>query len=472
MIEKELCWYPIREGAVVKRIYDVRDLELLNSTYDYILIVAPSKILGEKNNLETYKMLGSKLNAGGRMLLVDDNPIGLRFFNGSRMPSSNEFMLEFEEHLYTKAQWQSLLKEAGFSAQRFYYPYPDYTRVEEVFSEETINSKQYGRPFMNTEKDRLWLFNEYKVFSMLKDEGIVDRFASSFAIECAKFGFNDEPIEYVKLNPNRKEEFQIGTRIMSDKGKKYVEKFPMSKEALYHINKLALVPPATANCRVDILPCTLVDHVATYDYIQEDTLETIIEEYLAENKLDEAVDLVADFMNEYQKSLGEEGDNINLNVDLIFDNIFMVDGRYVIIDPEWCVDEDLPTNYVLWRMINELKCAHPALKAEEFYTRVCIRFDITPSDEETYKEWAEKFTNEYVGTRVGLDEPQEVHFTPMKSMVEKLHDDKTNRHNNTSVQRDEESASVPEERSEVDMAEAKSRGFRNLFDSLRLSKKK
>ncbi len=95
------------------------------------------------------------------------------------------------------------------------------------------------------------------------------------------------------------------------------------------------------------------------------------------------------------------------NIDLILDNIFEIDGKYQVIDCEWIFDFPVPTQFFLWRTINELYSSQPVLHQLCEKTEFMAEFGIGAEMDEVFWAWSTHFAEQYVGANRLLN-----HSTP------------------------------------------------------------
>ena len=89
-----------------------------------------------------------------------------------------------EARVYTRKEYEQILKEAGFSGIYSYYPYPDHKFPSCIYSDEYLPGRgELSDNRRNFDRDRLQLFDEKKVFDTVLAEGLFGELANSFLIE-------------------------------------------------------------------------------------------------------------------------------------------------------------------------------------------------------------------------------------------------------------------------------------------------
>ena len=72
---------------------------------------------------------------------------------------------------------------------KFYYPYPDYKFMTDIYSDEYLPDKgSLTNNLRNFDQDRMILFDESKVFDTLIDNDLFPQFSNSFFIEAIRKG--------------------------------------------------------------------------------------------------------------------------------------------------------------------------------------------------------------------------------------------------------------------------------------------
>lgn len=181
--------------------------------YDVILIVGKAyRCRSELPNLR--KML----KKNGRLILADANRLGLKYFAGCQeeyrggyftgisgydteedagMAAGNGCGRTLSEaadgrtlseaadgRCYSRSEYETMLREAGFEKLTFYYPYPDHKFPSAVYSDEWLPHRgELAQNRINFDRDRIGCFDEGKAYDALLEEGVFSTFSNSFLIE-------------------------------------------------------------------------------------------------------------------------------------------------------------------------------------------------------------------------------------------------------------------------------------------------
>lgn len=189
-----------------------------------------------------------------------------------------------------------------------------------------------------------------------------------------------DTIKFAKYNRSRKKEFQISTTIYSNETGCFVKKAALTDEAKAHIarfkDKYESLEGEFEN--VSILKCTYKDDAAIFPFVEGKTVselllnsldckETLVEniqyqiDYLFDINKTDLVPFVQDprFSIVFGDDRAIKGPALKVsNIDMIFDNIIVSDGKYVCLDYEWVMDFSVPLEYIIYRSIHYFYVKH------------------------------------------------------------------------------------------------------------------
>lgn len=412
-------------------IGNFNDIEL-EEQYDYVVLngvfeYAISFTEAEKPYHEFLNHISRFLKPDGKFLISIENKLGLKYFNGAKEDHTGNYFLGLNNYrgnesvrTFSKTELAEILMDEGFKYQKFYYPYPDYKFPNEVFTDDSIDSNQYGRPVTNIETDRYHLFDEYAVSKTLIKENIRDIFANSFLLETSRESFESDVI-YAKLNVERKKEFQIGTSILKDENGKRVVKYAIHPDADAHISKICDTTKLDGK-KVKYLPAKKQGDKIVFEFLQEKNLDAVINGYIIEKDVDAIYATVEEFFQTYLEEISQTqmmdtyhnemfctyfGDAKtektflcikHANIDIIMDNVYLKNDVYVLIDGEWIYPEWIPYEFLKWRAINELYGKHEELSQLIANAKMLERNGVEVEDEELFRSWTLHFAEMYVGS--------------------------------------------------------------------------
>lgn len=186
-----------------------------------------------------------------------------------------------------------------------------------------------------------------------------------------------DKIVYSKFSNERSPEFAIQTNIIKQDDNQYrVMKVAMSEEAKKHIQKMLLwkekLTDLFKGTILEPCHCKIEDDKAIFKYIRGKTLEQILDEYLMRGEFEFIFELIERYFSlcrccakksfiktdELKKIFGnvEFSEDTKCcsvsNVDMIFSNIIESNGKWYLIDYEWCFDFPVPLEYILYRAIH------------------------------------------------------------------------------------------------------------------------
>lgn len=338
-----------------------------------------------------------------------ENPIGLRYLNGSKYLVDSSYAKDFGNGLKTRQQWIDFIIQAFAKAGvdrdedniLFYYPYPDYEITEEIFTDKSINFMGYGKSGYNFWDMKMDMYDESTAATLMSKEGVMSALANCFLIMVSARKA-DTNLFYCKISANRDKRFSIGTRIIYRNNDKVVEKFPLFESARMHVQDLEKKAiEFSRNCSIKVLaPYKTESGVASYEFVNAPTLKTLIKN--SEDPYDmiyEFYELLFDQVNPYK------------NLDLIFDNVFVDSGEYIIIDGEWIFETDVPKEFIIWIGMNNLNM--PNITKEVFK-----HYNISDEDDKKYREWADKFAREYVGCAEAEKRVKYLHKMPLATIAD------------------------------------------------------
>lgn len=182
---------------------------------------------------------------------------------------------------------------------------------------------------------------------------------------------------YSKYSNDRADMFKIRTSILEDEeGNRYVQKFPLTKEAEKHIDNIYIyylkLKKLYENRNIYINECTRVNKAIQFEYVQGVTLEEKLDAMLInENYKDlfeeikNYIDIIYNVENiqefeikqEFIDVFGRVDLPIQLksarisNIDAIFSNIITKD-KWNMIDYEWTFEFPIPINYIIYRALH------------------------------------------------------------------------------------------------------------------------
>ena len=330
-----------------------------------------------KNPYSDYlQYLKTFLKEDGVILLALSNRLGLKYFAGFREEHTNQFFSGIEGYnnlnyieTFSRTELENIIKSAGFENYKFFYPFPDHVFPQIIASDSMVNKL----PFTRQTKyfiDRTVCFDEGKLNQTLSKDNLSQYFANSFLVEIRNSDneYVTDKMEFIKLNSDRKEEFRTSTIIWSND---VVFKSPLSSKAKTHIKNMFNESKSVIG-KIKCLPAGFEGDSIYYDLIKKQSYEDLVVEAIMDDDRDKFFELIDNYYDALFYDSIESNDYANddflkvfkkksdisfhchekSNLDLIFSNIFIIDGNFVVIDYEWIFDFKIPLEYIFFRVIN------------------------------------------------------------------------------------------------------------------------
>lgn len=398
------------------------DYVVLNGVLEY----AMSFTEGDTPYETFLENMGRFLKEDGRFLIAIENRLGLKYFAGAPEDHTDRYFLGLENYpgvdsvrTFSKKELKELLERSGFPCTKFYYPYPDYKFPKEIFTDETLAANGFGKPYCSLDGKRIPLFNESEAAHSLAAEGVADIFSNSFLVEAGRMEKKTaEEILYVKSSSERRKEFQILTKIVRRDGERKIRKEPLCAEAQPHVRRMIENGAVRYGTDYENLPAKEADGALEYAFVEGRTMFDQIQALADRGDTEGIVRLLREFRetcfaNQFETEEYADGKFLELfgsagkaggcacvrpaNLDLICDNVYLEKDRRLVIDYEWIFDTAVPTDFIMWRLLNDLYTKLPQLHKLFAKKTLMDIFGISSEDEDIYRKWSLYFVYRYVG---------------------------------------------------------------------------
>ena len=412
-------------------------MDNLDGMWDYIVVTdafarVPTLFEGKKTYGQFFEEIKKHLKPNGHVILAVDNRYGLTYFAGSKERLTGKYFEGLEGYghsecicTFSKEAVLSMVKEAGFASAKTYYPYPNYRYMTALYTDEHLPSPgELSKNFCNFEEERAVLFDEAAVFDGLIKEGKFQEFSNSYLFDLTlEEQKAEEELLFLKYSVERDEKYRIRTEIFRKKnGTKVVRKVPYTEAAKAHVEKIkhweTVLGEQYKLADVAVNRCTLTEKGAEFEFLNGETLEDVLDEYLAKDDL-------TGFVGEIQKYAAKLEQLVNQganNIDLIFSNIILIDGKWNVIDYEWTFEEEVPLKFILHRAIVlyfEQK-KHLSLQSKD----ICRMIGITEGEQEKFLEWEHQLQLHLLGdtkTMAALQHECAGKIIDMKELLYRAH---------------------------------------------------
>ena len=407
-------WLPVKNGEAVLCVSE--DLKNLEGMWDYIVISdafarVPSMFKGNAPYQKFFETIKKHLKPDGHVILAVDNRYGLTYFAGSKERLTQKYFEGLEGYghsegicTFSKEAVLTMVKEAGFASAKTYYPYPNYRYMTALYTDEHLPSPgELSKNLCNYEEERAVLFDEAAVFDGLIKEGKFQEFSNSYLFDLTlEEQEKGEELLFLKYSVERDEKYRIRTEIVRKAdGTKVVRKVPYTEAAKAHVEKIKywenVLGEQYKSADVAVNRCTLTEKGAEFEFLKGETLEAVLDEHLEKDDLTGFVEEI----RKYEKKLEQLVNQKATNIDLIFSNIILVDGKWNVIDYEWTFEAEVPLKFILHRAIvlyfKQKK--HLSLQCGD----VCRMLGITEAEQERFLEWEHQLQLHLLGNTKTMD---------------------------------------------------------------------
>ena len=391
-------WLPVKNGEALLCVSE--NMGNLEGMWDYIVISdafakVPAIFEGKSPYEQFFKTVKKHLNPNGHVILAVDNRYGLTYFAGSKERLTGKYFEGLEGYgnsdgvcTFSKEAVLTMAKEAGFSSVKTYYPYPNYRYMTALYTDEHLPSPgELNKNLCNFEEERTVLFNEAAVFDGLIREGRFQEFSNSYLFDLTlEEQKKEEELLFLKYSVERDEKYRIRTEIIKKSdGTKVVRKVPYTDAAKAHVENIkhweAVLNEQYKEADVSVNKCILTSKGAEFEFLKGDTLEDVLDGYLEK---DDYTGFVAE-IQKYIEKLEQMMRGKATNLDLIFSNIILADGKWNVIDYEWTFEAEVPLKFIVYRAI-ALYCEQKKQKSLQS-ADVCRMIGITEGEQQRFLEW-------------------------------------------------------------------------------------
>lgn len=163
--------------------------------YDYITLIgvfeyAQLYISSENPFEEFLKLIKNHLTENGKILIAIENKLGLKYWAGCKEDHLGRYFESIENYndnkgvrTFAKNELENIITNSGFNSYEFYYPYPDYKFPNVIYSDMYL-PKEYelSNNSYNFDSERLFLFDESKVYNTIIKENLFPIYSNSFFV--------------------------------------------------------------------------------------------------------------------------------------------------------------------------------------------------------------------------------------------------------------------------------------------------
>ena len=365
--------------------------------YDYVTLIGTLEIYKDVVEEKAYKRLEKMLNIAkkackeeGKILLAVDNKYGMKFW--TTMYAQKNILCN-QTFAISKTMINELLQKLNLTNYKYYYMLPDYKMTNVIFTDNYLpNIESISRNFTYGEED-FATFNQTEAYGEIlkEDTELFKLYANSYFIEISKQELVDNNIKFVSYTNIRQSEFSIQTTIFEDR----VEKTYLNKESKQHIENIKKNIDIMNEKDIKTLDSYEKEKIISKFVSNAKTYDKILLEYLEKGDNDTFFEKIRD----YKKFLIKKLEKVNYNEiknnniftkyeikleeniankfnfvknglwDMIFQNIFYIENEMCFYDQEW-YDENVPSEYIIYRTIAYFANAHEYIKTKELYNEL------------------------------------------------------------------------------------------------------
>jgi len=348
---------------------DIKNLKIAQN-YDMVTLIGVleyAPVYFQKNShdnadetcLSLLKFAKSFLKPDGILILAIENKLGLKYLSGCPDDHTGEiydgingYPVKGKPITFSKKELTQLLEAAGFAHASFYYCFPDYKFASVVISDTAKKTNYYlynwiDIPFESYGPPRDETFHEGLALRTLARAGLLREFSNSFLIVASPNKLSlKNPVWLVKklTSFNRRPEYRCLTTLKAG-SPPYVEKVKLLK--------------GEDSVRKNVGNFSMVHQVTTTPWYAGDLWIYELYESLFYKNCQELI--FALLQKYYQELLArysagtKDKENFPLlrgeAFDFILRNIIKREKDFILIDPEWRIEECIPIDYVMYRCI-------------------------------------------------------------------------------------------------------------------------
>ena len=386
----------------------------IGQRFDYVLLIGVLEYAAVFSDADRpfermLEAVKGVMKPDGELLVAIENRLGLKYWAGCREDHTGRYFESVEGYphrdgpaTFSRGELAALAEGCGF-AHRFYYPYPDYKFPIKVFSDERPPLRgELNRNWHAFDASRLRLFDEDRAANALVDAGLTGEMANSFLVRLTLAGggaAEAERVLYVKSSVERRPEYRHHTLIIQGVDGKLVRKRAVSAASRAHLRHMeacrkALTEGLKPGTRMRVAPCRVNgDGTVDFEFCAQPTLQNVLSglrgdfrAFRAEllrfrDALTEAWGVAPFRVTEgFREMFGEAGAALGgdalavTNLDLNFDNVFIDDGGYTVVDYEWVLPFPVPLSFVLYRalLVNKDMADFPEAEREAIWASLGI----------------------------------------------------------------------------------------------------
>ncbi len=382
-----------RASAIYERNKKKENLEIIvgnynkikfDKKYDYILlngVLEYGSLYIESNNpyIDFINSLKSHLSENGKILIAIENKFGLKYWCGADEDHTARMFEGIKNYpndigikTFSKNELENIAKECGLISY-FYYVFPDYKFPELIYTDASLKKKVFNNYLPYYCSYMSLITYEQLLYKEIFKNNEIPFFANSYFIELSEKQESPE-IEFVKFNNYRAKQYNLCTYLSRNK---YYKK-PLYDVSKYQIDNILKIQDIYLKNKIDIQKTFIQNNRIYTEEVKGISLISKLNHLYRMKDYDEIVkifDELFEYLKKHSGILSRAKENIfdklkintkkydlsKLNfyidglIDIIPQNIFINEDKYVIIDQEW-YEENVPIEFIMYRAIINFTC--------------------------------------------------------------------------------------------------------------------
>ncbi len=336
--------------------------------YDYIVMGNDIEVYDNPSDI--LEGIYSCLSPTGKLLLSVNNRLGIRYFCGDRDPYTGRNFDGIENYrrayskkedtfngrMYSKSEWEQMLRDAGFDTYQFYSILSDLDNPSLIFAEDYLpNEDLANRVFPTYNYPDSVFLEEEALYAGLLENGMFHSMANAYLIECSKDGALSD-VDHVTASLERGREDALFT-IIHKSG--IVEKRAAYPEGQHRLEQLIANAADLKQHGISVVEAALDGQSYVMPYIEAEVGQVYLKRLIQQDReaflqaMDRFRDLILQSSEIVSPDRGDGNGAIlkKAYVDMVPLNSFYKDGGFMFYDQEFCA-ENHPANMVIYRMIS------------------------------------------------------------------------------------------------------------------------
>lgn len=336
--------------------------------YDYIVMGNDIEVYDNPSDI--IEGIYSCLSPTGKLLLSVNNRLGIRYFCGDRDPYTGRNFDGIENYrrayskkedtfngrMYSKSEWEQMLRNAGFNTYQFYSILSDLDNPSLIFAEDYLpNEDLANRVFPTYNYPDSVFLEEEALYAGLLENGMFHSMANAYLIECSKDGALSD-VDHVTASLERGREDALFT-IIHKSG--IVEKRAAYPEGQHRLEQLIANATDLKQHGISVVEAALDGQSYVMPYIEAEVGQVYLKRLIQQDRgaffqaMDRFRDLILQSSEIVSPDRGDGNGAIlkKAYVDMVPLNSFYKDGGFMFYDQEFCA-ENYPANMVIYRMIS------------------------------------------------------------------------------------------------------------------------